>query len=295
MIRYQMTMRVPVMSELHSIFFDEEECIRYLTDAGVLTTRVTCDSCGGKVGRRGKQFHCNSYKGNKAVSIFHGTFFGGAKIKCNAIMHIAYLWLTGCSSTTILMHTGHSEHTVAAYLRHLRQLISETLENDDTLVGGRGVVVQVDETKLGKRKYHRGHRVEGAWVVAGVELTDRRAVFAEVVENRSEATLVDVLRRHVQLGSIIWTDCWKGYSNISGIFGIEHQTVNHSQHFKDPQTEVHTNVIEGTNYALKRAVPPRNRTREHLQSHLHEFVWRRKHEDSLCDAFIKALKDVVYT
>jgi hypothetical protein len=32
-------------------------------------------------------------------------------------------------------------------------------------IGSPGIVVEVDETKLGKRKYHRGHRVEGVWVV----------------------------------------------------------------------------------------------------------------------------------
>jgi hypothetical protein len=32
-------------------------------------------------------------------------------------------------------------------------------------------IVEVDESKFGKRKYHRGHRVEGVWVIGGVERT----------------------------------------------------------------------------------------------------------------------------
>lgn len=36
-------------------------------------------------------------------------------------------------------------------------------------VGGFGQVVKIDESKFGRRKYHRGHRVEGQWVFGGVQ------------------------------------------------------------------------------------------------------------------------------
>lgn len=36
-------------------------------------------------------------------------------------------------------------------------------------LGGPGKTVQIDESKIGKRKYHRGHHVEGQWVFGGIE------------------------------------------------------------------------------------------------------------------------------
>ena len=36
-------------------------------------------------------------------------------------------------------------------------------------IGGEGKVGQIDESKFSKRKYHRGHRVEGQWVFGGIE------------------------------------------------------------------------------------------------------------------------------
>lgn len=35
--------------------------------------------------------------------------------------------------------------------------------------GGVGKVFEIDKSKFGRRKYYRGHRVEGQWVFGGVE------------------------------------------------------------------------------------------------------------------------------
>jgi hypothetical protein len=215
-------------------------------------------------------------------------------LKCNEVMHLAYLWLTGCSVTTIIAQTAHSKPTITNYMGHFRQLVSTMIDTDDTIVGGPGITVQVDETKMGKRKYHRGHRVEGAWVLVGVELTSDRKIFAEVVNNRTTCTIAEVLGRHLAAGSILQTDCWKGYGLMGQIFNIEHLTVNHSQGFINKETEVHTNVVEGSNYALKKFIPPRNRTKISLPSFLDVFVWRRKNHDTLWKSYLVALRNVSY-
>ena len=93
--------------------------------------------------------------------------------------------------------------------------------------------------------------MDGAWVLGGVERTPERRMFLCVVPDRSESTLVRVLNEHIAVGSIIYTDLWKGYCNIDKIFGVQHCTVNHSKYFKDPVTGIHTNTIEGTWAGLK--------------------------------------------
>lgn len=127
----------------------------------------------------------------------------------------------------------------------------------------------------------------------GVERTEARKVFMERVDNRTAATLEEVISRHVAQGSIVRTDLWRGYSGIQRNLGLTHQTVNHSLHFKDPATGVNTNAVEGTNNALKAHVRPRHRTSE-VDSHLSEFVWRRKHANGLWRAFVDALHDIHY-
>jgi len=43
--------------------------------------------------------------------------------------------------------------------------------NDPNLyeMGGPGHIVQIDDSKFGKRKYNKGKRVEGVWVFAMIE------------------------------------------------------------------------------------------------------------------------------
>ena len=36
-------------------------------------------------------------------------------------------------------------------------------------IGGRGKTVQIDESEVGNREYHCGHRIEVQWVFGGIE------------------------------------------------------------------------------------------------------------------------------
>ena len=102
--------------------------------------------------------------------------------------------------------------------------------------------MQIDQSKVGKRKYHRGHFVEGQWVFGAIE-EDSRKCFIAAVEDRTEKALVSLIRKWIKPQSIIVSDCWKGYINLSK-YGYVHETVNHSQEFVN-HTGGHTNKIEG--------------------------------------------------
>ena len=111
---------------------------------------------------------------------------------------------------------------------------------------GNRIIVEVDESKFGKRKSHKGHHVEGVWVVGGVERTPERKIFITTVEDRKKDTLHLILSNYIKEGSEIRTDCWKGYNGLARIPCKHycHQTVNHAKEFKTA-SGVHTNTIEG--------------------------------------------------
>lgn len=116
--------------------------------------------------------------------MYSNTFFAGSKLKANEVLFLARLWLAKVTVSAVIELTGHSEKTVVAFLWHFRQLVASAIDLEDTVIGGEGIIVEVDETKLGKRKYNRGHRIDGVWVVVGVERTEERRVFVVPVESR---------------------------------------------------------------------------------------------------------------
>ena len=110
-----------------------------------------------------------------------------------------------------------------------RETCEVTIERNSEKLGGEGKVVQIDERKVGKRKYHRGHRVEGQWVFGAIE-EDSRRCFLVAVEDWSEATLLPIIKDWIEPGMLIVSDCWKSYHNLDK-HGDSHQTVNHSKEF----------------------------------------------------------------
>ena len=103
----------------------------------------------------------------------------------------------------VLAHLYAIDHRlfIGHFAGLFRQLVANEVEEGEGQIGGENVIVEIDESKFRKRKYHRGHHVEGAWVIGGVERSVERRVFAEIVEKRDAATLVDVVRRRVAPGS----------------------------------------------------------------------------------------------
>ena len=291
---------LPMKNTLHSlanIFFDEKGAERYLEEQRVYYAELICDNCGSHMSRSyaRMKFRCLSSSCQRQLNIRAHTFFSGNKLKAHQILLLAKLWVDRVGVASSILLTGHSPDTVVQFYNHFRCLVSSTLVEEDRIIGGPGVIVEVDETKLGKRKYNRGHRVEGVWVVVGVERTVERRAFAVSVEKRDADTLREIVLNHVRPGSVIHTDLWKGYSWLDGDGRYSHGTVNHSVGFKDGETGVHTNYVEGTNNGLKIRIPVRSRVREGIEEHLGEFLWRRKHEsDDIWESLICAMRDVHY-
>ena len=287
--------KVPPIDELAEIFGDANACFDLLVCVGVLSRERAC-LCGlslSFIESRGG-FRCSSRHCRKSFSVFAGTFFSRAVLPINKIMRMAYFWLCRCSTSSVVAITGHSTDTVCAYFKYFRELVADALDEVDICIGGDGVVVELDESKFGKRKQHRGHSVEGVWVLGGVERTPERRVFLAAVPDRSMATLEGIISKHVYPGSIVYTDLWKAYSQLENHFNYEHRSVNHTLHFVDPITGVHTNTIEGTWAGIKLGIPRRNRVDAEMDEHLFEFIWRRTNSNNLWAGFLHALKDVAY-
>ncbi|KII62379.1 hypothetical protein RF11_02499 [Thelohanellus kitauei] len=105
-----------------------------------------------------------------------------------------------------------------------------SLDFEDCPIGGQDITVEIDESKLGKNKYHPGHLVSGAWVLSGAFLVE--------VPDRTAETLINIIRRYVLLGS---------------------KLIIHNRSSTGQMESVKTPPM-GTSIALKMKKMPRNRT-----------------------------------
>ena len=100
-------------------------------------------------------------------------------------------------------------------------------------LGGPNKIVEVDESKFGRRKYHRGHTVKGQRVFGGVERESGRT-FLVPVPDRNADTLVAIIRDSIEPGTTVISDCWGAYRNLNSQ-GFTHHTVNHSYPLRRPR------------------------------------------------------------
>lgn len=228
----------------------------------------------------GVMWRCPLHKGHK-LSIRDNSFFKNSNLALGDIFWLMYLW-----SHRIAVHTAESmlgigDDTIRQWYQYCRDICSNYLVNHPFQIGGPGIVVQIDESVIAKRKYNRGHHVAERWVFGGYDCR-RKVGFLEEVEDRTAATLLPLIQHHIAPGSIIHSDCWPAYGQpgVSGISMLPqnyvHQTVNHTRYFVDPVTHAHTNNVECMWKNCKSKFKSMNGVATTtLSSHLDEFMWRQ--------------------
>lgn len=98
------------------------------------------------------------------------------------------------------------------------------------------------------------------------------------MEDRSEATLLPIIREWIEPGTLTVSDCWKSYSKLSEN-GYLHETVNHSKEFVN-SNGFNTNKQGHSGEAHENKPANFGTRKEHFSSYLAEFMWCYKHKDS---------------
>lgn len=211
-------------------------------------------------------------------SLFKNSIFFNVKLKKITILKIIDAWLQKINTKAISFFLKISPKAVRRVLKKVKESAVPKYYASLDVIGEKDVVVEIDESKFGKRKYHKGHAVEGIWVLGMVERTIKRKIILVAVDDRTKKTLTEKTTKFINSKSTLFTDCWKGYSDLSKHFN-NHKTVNHSKQFVDPIDGTHTNTIEGCWYAVKAQVPVRNRTKNDISLYLLRFMIVRNEED----------------
>jgi len=167
--------------------------------------------------------------------------------------------------------TSISVRTSTTIFLKLRKRIVQQCENQSPFVG----VVEIDESYFGPRRI-RGKRCRGAsskTIVFGIFKRGDK-VYTEIVPDASKASLIQVIRGHVSIESIIHTDGWRGYSGLVDVGYSKHFRVHHGDN-EFAHGSRHINGIESFwSYAKRRLIKFNGVSTETFYLHLKETEFR---------------------
>lgn len=238
-------------------------------------------------------WRCPIRRCRKKITIRKRSMFENSNIALKTAVSIMYFWCIDMPVRISTRELGMTRNTCLYWYRCFRDIACFHFENlgEEEKIGGVGKIVEIDESLFAKRKYHKGRKVEQVWMFGGIERTDGEIkFFVEIVPDRSEATLLEIINRRIEKFTWIMSDRWKSYCHLDE-HGYLHDTVNHSQHFINPIIPViHTQTIESRWSAMKRFLRRKGTNlSNNLSEYLVEYLYRKKFGD---DIYEQLLKDV---
>ncbi|XP_050339641.1 uncharacterized protein LOC126765941 [Bactrocera neohumeralis] len=291
-------------------FSTREQCIAFAEQEGLILSNKLCrkhktpmiptllgnNTVGSFRCRRGS---CRSLA---AISRAKGTWFENARIPLPQIFYLMFAYASHWCQTEVRKNSFIailSTATICDWYSYCREaVVLYQVDQEEAVgkIGGPEKIVQIDESKFGKRKYNKGRRGEGHWVLGMVEDGSEDLRLAVCPENiRSAEVLIPIIKKHVAEGSIICTDFWRAYNCLSD-HGYEHRRVNHS----DPDNPfvapdgTHTQRIESQWRVIKRYFLKDNyANQQNFTDLIIEYLWRktirRNHEDPF-EMLLQAIK-----
>lgn len=190
----------------------------------------------------GYVYRCNLRLCRHQLSLFFNTEIEGLEIEKFMIVLLNFVLNKKIADT--VRDSGFGETFCFKIYSILRKKCAVASRNSNILLGGENVEIEIDETHLFKRKYNRGRILafQAVWIFGFIE-RETKKIFITQVENRKAETLFKVVNDHVSLGTLLYSDGWRGYSKIKQFYNV--LTVNHNANFVDPNnSSIHTNNIE---------------------------------------------------
>lgn len=276
-------------------FPDEESCIRYFEKMRWEDKVISPYDASSKVYKCGNgKYKCKNT--GRYFDVKTGTAFANTKLPMRAWFYAIMLFLShkrGVSSCQLARDLGITQKTAWNMLHKIRQYMS--MENNHTLSGE----VEIDETFVGGKNKNR-HKNKKVEKCQGRSYKDKVPVFgilerdgkvtAMVVPNTQAKTIVPIIKKRVDYGSVVYTDGWD-YNGLHGKY-IQ-RSVDHGKHFygityatdEGEIIIVSTNGIENVWSHFKRMIIGiyYHVSKKHMQRYVDEYIFRfntRNYTDS---------------
>uniref|UniRef100_A0A0K2T2Y2 Putative LOC101852594 [Aplysia californica] n=1 Tax=Lepeophtheirus salmonis TaxID=72036 RepID=A0A0K2T2Y2_LEPSM len=144
---------------------------------------------------------------------------------------IIYLWSKLSTVSTTADQTGLSKRTLVDCYNFLREICKKYFQNKTVRLSRPWRVVEIDESKFGKTKYHRGRYQAGQWFFWGVDI-DSGDCFMVEIQDRTAATMLSLIAMYVEPETTFMSDDWASYRWVYSL-GMQHFTVVHKTNYVD--------------------------------------------------------------
>ena len=108
-----------------------------------------------------------------SYSIRKDSFFEQGNMSLEEIIKFVYWWTQYLTQTQIRNQLRTGSSTAVDWDTFCCEVCEIIIVEEVVPIGEPGRRVQIDASKIGKRKYHRGHYVEGQWIFGGIDEESR--------------------------------------------------------------------------------------------------------------------------
>ncbi|MPC20535.1 putative transposase-like protein [Portunus trituberculatus] len=189
---------------------DERHCIRHATPKCIHCDRLMTWVKSG----RGIDFQwrCPEHKSHK-VRARSGSFWQNSRLSFSKLLQLAFFWSYSIQNKTCEEFTGLQNRTVIQWYQYFRNVCSHYLLKNPIMIGGQGVIVELDVPIMSRKRLNKGQLVPERQIFGGV-CPDTQEGFLVLVPDSEATTLLPLIQEHVHPGSIIYTDASASYKSI---------------------------------------------------------------------------------
>jgi transposase-like protein len=256
-------MRTPkTLQQAIQYFGDSENCRQFMIAVRWPDSKVRCPQCGAErvtYLENARLYRCYGEHSRQKFSLKVGTIFEDSPIGLDKWLPAVWLLVNaknGISSYEVGRALGVTQKT-AWFMLHRIRLAAQT--GSFVKLGGDGKQVEVDETFIGGKSRNM-HLSKRAQRITGTGGKDKTAVMGilerggkvqtSVIPNRRKKALQAEVKKHVTVGSALFTDALQSYEGLDQDYA--HKVIDHAVAYVDGQ--IHTNGLENYWSLFKRGL-----------------------------------------